>query len=51
MVACETKAEAFAAISEFRHAGLEIIRVACPKENSLLTAIALGASSAAEAGT
>jgi predicted NAD/FAD-binding protein len=28
MVTCETKAEAFAAISRFSHAGLEIIRVA-----------------------
>ena len=28
MVTCETKAEAFAAISRFNHAGLEIIRVA-----------------------
>jgi hypothetical protein len=28
MVTCETKAEAFAAISRFGHAGLEIIRVA-----------------------
>ena len=28
IVTCETKAEAFAAISRFSHAGLEIIRVA-----------------------
>jgi hypothetical protein len=33
-VTCETKAEAFAVISKFRLAGLDIIRVARPKENT-----------------